>query len=300
MAAAAQTLPDRATPVAPALTSALVPLTQSLLHSELVVRANDPEGVHQFRVAARSLRSVLKAMKPLLDEQWVADVRPQLGEAADAMGRLRDLQVQRDLLLELAGHLPEPTTTEVSTLIANRLSDLIATEQASAMARLNDPRHRVLLATLVAAAKSPPLSSTGEKATVADMVELAADVTAEFDEAASHLSMDRPDPAWHTARIRAKLARYTIEGLEPVLGGDARRWAKLLEGATDSLGEIHDLHVARLTLAELAGRPQVSGLVGYRLGLMDALAAHRSNHDKHHFVTHWPEAHRKMHRHPLQ
>lgn len=298
MAPTAQPTAGRSSPVAPALSEALVPLTQALLHSELVVRAGDPEGVHQFRVAARSLRSVLKATRPLLDGQWVADVRPQLGEAADAMGRLRDLQVQRDLLLDLAGDLPAPST-EVTGLIANRLADLIATEQSVAMATINDPRHRVLLATLVAAAKTPPLSPEGEKATVAELVDLATAVTSEFDEAASRLSADVPDPVWHEARIRAKLARYTVEGLEPVLGADARRWAKVLESATDRLGEIHDLHVARLTLADLASLAEVSGSVGYRLGLMDALAAQRSDRSKHHFLTHWPESHRRLQRHPL-
>ena len=59
-------------------------------------RLDDPtdvEAVHDFRVALRRLRSVLKAHKPLLGRN-VDRLRRDLGDVAGATGQARDAEVQ--------------------------------------------------------------------------------------------------------------------------------------------------------------------------------------------------------------
>ena len=66
-------------------------------------RAKD---VHDARVAARRLRSLLATYRPLLDERRSRLLRRQLRDFARALSALREADVRRDLLLALAKHGP--------------------------------------------------------------------------------------------------------------------------------------------------------------------------------------------------
>ena len=67
---------------------------------------SDPEELHQHRVAIRRLRALLQAAKPMLDAEWVKDVRRELAWAGGALGEVRDLDVLLGHLDQDAQHLP--------------------------------------------------------------------------------------------------------------------------------------------------------------------------------------------------
>ena len=56
-------------------------------------RGDDPEYLHQHRVAVRRLRSVLRAAAPMLDAKWTRKLRDELKWAGYALGPVRDLDV---------------------------------------------------------------------------------------------------------------------------------------------------------------------------------------------------------------
>ena len=59
---------------------------------------DDPEELHQARVATRRLRAVLRAARPLLDPGWTESLRAELSWLGGALGPVRDLDVLLDHL----------------------------------------------------------------------------------------------------------------------------------------------------------------------------------------------------------
>ena len=79
----------------------------------------EPEGVHQARVATRRLRSDLRTFAPLLDETWRVQMRAELRRLTDALGAVRDADVLTAQLHEVlrASDLAMRMTTEVVQLL---------------------------------------------------------------------------------------------------------------------------------------------------------------------------------------
>ena len=68
-----------------------------LIENDPVVRiGEDPEGVHQARVATRRLRSHLRTFRTLLEPEWAEQLRDELGWLGSELGAVRDA----DVLLE--------------------------------------------------------------------------------------------------------------------------------------------------------------------------------------------------------
>ena len=59
----------------------------------VVELGEDPEGVHDARVAARRLRSDLRTFSPVLDAAWAKPLRAELGWVGALLGRVRDPEV---------------------------------------------------------------------------------------------------------------------------------------------------------------------------------------------------------------
>ncbi len=65
-----------------------------LVAHDLGVRLDeDPEDVHQARVATRRLRSDLRTFRAYLPDDWAREIRSELGWVAEALGRARDADV---------------------------------------------------------------------------------------------------------------------------------------------------------------------------------------------------------------
>src|SRR5262249_1873444 len=90
---------DRDMPVEVALQKIGRSCLAQLVGNEAAVLASNSEGVHQMRVAARRIRSVvssLKAMLPVEDRRWIAE---EVGWIAGTLGPARNLDVFADELL---------------------------------------------------------------------------------------------------------------------------------------------------------------------------------------------------------
>jgi inorganic triphosphatase YgiF len=59
---------------------------QMLAHDPGVRVGDDPEDLHQLRVATRRLRSVLKTAAPILDATWVSEMRDELAWLGGELG----------------------------------------------------------------------------------------------------------------------------------------------------------------------------------------------------------------------
>ena len=75
-------------------------------HDAAVRLGDDPEGVHQARVATRRLRSHLRTYPAMLDREWCDGLREELGWLGDELGAVRDLDVLEERFRRHGSELP--------------------------------------------------------------------------------------------------------------------------------------------------------------------------------------------------
>ena len=223
----------------------------------------DPEGIHQARVATRRLRSDLRTFKTLLDEDWVSEVAPRLKELAADLGGVRDADVLHGLLQNTIHEHPEVDPEPGAEVL-----ELVLAQRAEARNTLDRYLDRVgtaqLLDELVAAAVDPPTTAEADMP-ARKALPLLVDKPWRRLEKAVHKLGKRPDVEHrHRVRILAKRARYATDAIKPAFGRKPRRFAKSLAGLQDSLGDLNDAVVAEAWLNQHG--PEMSPEATYAAG----------------------------------
>ena len=135
-----------------------------LIGNQSALRAgDDPESVHQARVATRRLRSDLRTFGAFVDTAWSSDLRAELQWLGSELGLVRDLEVQRDRLRAHAALLP-PAEADAAGRVIRRLDADRAAAKADLLAMLREPRYEQLRAKLEAAAASPAFTDAASGA----------------------------------------------------------------------------------------------------------------------------------------
>lgn len=73
-------------------------LYESIISQEEMVSAGDAEAIHDMRVATRRLRVALSNFAACFDPEKRREMRAQLGQIADVLGAVRDLDVMLEAL----------------------------------------------------------------------------------------------------------------------------------------------------------------------------------------------------------
>ena len=234
-----------------------------LAHDPGVRLGEDPEDVHQLRVAVRRLRSVLRTARPILDRAWVDDLRSELAWLAGELGPARDLDVLIPALWADAGTL-ERADRQALTPLFGKFEKARAAAGTQALEALRSERYYALLASIEAAAAGPPRGGKGSlEKVVRKEYERLRKTMREVDD-------DPTDDAIHRARIKGKRARYATELLEDDLGKPGQKLIAAAKEFQDVAGEHHDSVVAEQQIrAQLRGlRSQATALAaGLLIGL---------------------------------
>ncbi|HEY2428498.1 MAG TPA: CYTH and CHAD domain-containing protein, partial [Acidimicrobiales bacterium] len=147
-------LSRRAT-VAEVVTAAVAASVARLLRHDPGVRlGDDPEDVHQARVATRRLRSDLRTFRSLVDEQWAGALRDELGWIAGLLGEVRDADVLHERLGKQVAPLPA-ADAKAASLLLRRLADQREVAGEALRVAMDSPRYARLLDELVEAARAP-------------------------------------------------------------------------------------------------------------------------------------------------
>jgi len=217
---------------------------------------DDPEDVHQLRVATRRARAYLRVARPLLDETWSEPLREELGWLGRSLGPVRDLDVLLDRLRSDTAALGEADSVAVAPLLA-KLEAQRESLQADVLDALGSDRYRVLLAALEEASRTPHAVAVDDPPS---LEELAAVEAAKLRKLARRIEPDSPDTELHVVRIRAKRVRYAGE----LLG--EKKIVECAKGVQDVLGEHQDAVVAEERLRILVrGARGAAGLAAGRL-----------------------------------
>lgn len=268
------------------LTNYVAQQLAELRHQEPLVRREEPDSVHQMRMCARRLRSLLATGKKLMDDGAVAEVRAELRWLSEVLGSARDPEVIHDRLRDLLAKEPDalvfgPAAQRIDT----ELDTASAAGRRAVLAALDGDRYASLVSCLEELVAAPPLTAkaAGEaRKTMRKLVsrdtkrvrrkvrELQGQSDGGSGEASSAPGGPAHDAGLHEVRKAAKRLRYAAEAAEPAAGKEAARMAKRAHELQQILGLHQDSVVARTLLADLGGRAFLSGESGFTYGRMHA------------------------------
>jgi len=244
----------------------LLHLRKVLEEAARLVADDDPEAVHDFRVALRRLRGWLQAFRPLLDDTVTERSEQRLRHLSRVAGKARDLQVQRASLREV-----EETGNSGVAAEARRIERLLARDEARARSELMQGVVEDLptaAAKLAAQLKGGEITPKGTS-TVADptmavaMAQLLAERLVQMEASLGRLKRPGQTEPAHEARIATKRLRYLLEAF-----GNSSRLAATavlrLTEVQDEFGRLHDAQILsqRITRA----KPELRALVRRKIG----------------------------------
>ena len=257
-----------ATAVTPA--STMGELAYAVVRRQLaVLRANepgtrlgeDPEELHDMRVATRRLRAALSLFAGVLPVRAKV-FHDELGWLARLLGAVRDLDVQlagladmdaataawrADVAGDVDGHDP------LANLSAQLHRERDAA-RAALLGGLDSVRWERLAKGLAAMAQQGPARRSVATRTPA-VIGLPGLIEARHDKVAKAAKRAKRTGVvadFHRLRIRCKRLRYSLEFASEVYEGRTARYVRQLTAVQDELGLMQDAEVASLRLAEMA------------------------------------------------
>ena len=243
------------TPLAAFRLIALDCLSHLQLNHDGAVRSDDPEYVHQMRVATRRLRAALRMFRPVLPARFAEQLVPPMRELMQALGQARDLDVlMAEIVAPVASALPdEPRLTDLAGAITNRLY----AARSNIHFVLRQPAYSRLLLTAGSLLQSAPFVDPPD--TEAPSLLLFADrrLRSQLKKILALADAARVDypPSLHELRIGIKRLRYAIEFFGPMIPGKSGTAAiRRLAGLQEELGQLNDLASAGTLLMVCAGR----------------------------------------------
>lgn len=282
-------------PVARLIQATLRRGVRALMAQDPQVRRDEPDAVHQMRVACRRLRSALRTFRPLVDPDWADQLRGELGWLASALGGARDAEVLRIRILDAVDQLPEQLRTpELRRVVEAPADGDIAAAREQVLDALGSDRYITLLDRLVDAARIPRVGPAAVGMSGDVLPGLIDDSYRRLARRAGRTGAPARPEDYHRVRIAAKQARYTAEAAVPVLGRRAGRHAARMEQIQETLGEHQDAIMAGGLLRRIAGEaPEQAFGLGVLYG-GQLVAAERARRE---FDRSWPAVARAYRKH---
>lgn len=227
------------------------------------LRTDEPDAVHQARVATRRLRSVLRTWRPLLKKSVVDNLRAELKWLGGKLGAPRDGEVLRARLMSALDALPD---SDVDGPVRERMeATLVAAHQAS-LAKLtkalDSQRFATLCASLTRLLTHPPIKTAAERKArkvLPPHLDKAVDRTRWCWRQARGMEAFDQALMLHETRKKAKACRYGGEAVVPAFGEGAQQWAATWKDVTEPFGVFQDSIVAQRRLAELRAEALAAG-----------------------------------------
>lgn len=254
--------------------SAIVSGVQRLRRNDPLARLDDQvHAIHQCRVATRRLRSDLASLAPVLDPDRVRRLRQELRWIAGSTGAVRDLDVLAVRLDTQRRRLDPADAHEVQAIL-----DAVRRERRQRHSELIDDlgseRYVALIEDLLSAGRQVPFGpDAAPNAAGAPLLrQIVRAAWKRTLQAARRLDGNSGPSELHALRRRAKRVRAAALLAAPVIGSDARRFAKRLGALQDALGAVNDSVVARhwLEARSAEGLPAGTAFVAGRIAEREA------------------------------
>ena len=238
-----------------------------------LVRLDEPDAVHQMRVASRRLRGTLRSFGRILPRDATAGLGADLKWLGGVLGVARDGEV-------LAAHLRaglreapvELRLGPVDARIQGHFASIRAAARTELLAVLDSERYFSLLDDLDRLLARPPLTPEAARPP--------AEVLPAAARRARRQASRRMRRAWHAApgqarnealhraRKSARRARYAAEAMAPATGTKAARFARRMKRVQSVLGEHQDSVIARAVARDLGVSAHLAGENAFSYGLL--------------------------------
>jgi len=235
---------------------------QSMVAHDPGVRlGDDPEDLHQLRVAARRLRAILRAARGVVDPAWADGLRTDVAWLGAQLGPVRDSDVLNESLDDERNAFDAEERKGLDVLLRILGKEAAATRDSLAGSMSSD-RYFMLLDTIELAVSAPRF--TGQDTPPA---KIAKSEFRKLRRAVRALGKRPSDEELHAVRIKGKRARYAAELAEASTGKAATRFIREAKRFQDVIGGHQDAVVAESELRRVAGltRSQAAGLAAGRL-----------------------------------
>jgi CHAD domain-containing protein len=298
----------RRVPLAVAGARVMLEQLERLLKREAGVRrGDDPEDVHQMRVASRRLRAARRVFRKALEGPVDLErANEELRTLARGLGQVRDLDVFGAALRQRAEQADPADRPALERLAATfeeqrdaARAELLSLLDGGALTYLRTEFRAALEAVASGTpAEEPPATAdgrgngraTGQAVPARRMKRQRVGRTAPRLIARAmqrlrdhrHVLLAPTSSELHEIRIAAKRARYTGEFFAPAFGPSLSDAIKRLTAVQESLGAVHDADVAEETLLralqEMAPDPQRAPDAG---AVSRLIARHREEREAH-------------------
>ena len=284
--------PNRNSSAAQILLAYLDAQVHTLWEQDARMRQDEPDSVHQLRIAARRLRSALTTYRSLLDVDAAGRLGGELKWLGGALGAARDLQVLGERLTAvIAAQPPELVVGPVSRRISEQIEQQFEAARHAALAALDEERYFRLLDSLdsflAALAIAEPTSESRHRAVVllirteGKRLRTLLRVSRKADAGTSR------GLALHDVRKSAKRLRYAVEAAAPVMHKPMLRLTVAAGELQSILGDHQDSVVARGWLLRWAAEAHVRGESGFTYGRLHAIEQSRAETSEAQFLRAW-------------
>ena len=266
-----------------------------------LVRRDEPDAVHEMRVATRRLRGTLQTFGAVLRPADTRHLGDELRWLGTVLGAARDHEVLHDRLAARVRQTPPQLLMgPVAARIQRHFAPLQAAAREALLQAMDSDRYVALLDELDRLLAAPPLTAAAGRPAAAGLAEPVARagrrVRVRMRRARRAPAGRDREVALHEARKAAKRARYAVEAVQPVFGPPARRLARRLACLQAVLGEHQDAVITRGVLRDLAAGAQLAQENAFAYGVLyereDAEAARLRREAR----RIWRKASRRRHR----
>ena len=237
------------------------------------VRADEPDSVHQMRVATRRLRSTLQSFVDVVPRSGTEPILAELKWLAAVLGEARDAEVLATRLTQNVRAIPaEQVLGPVEARVQAHFAPIQAAARTNVLAALDSARYFALRDALDELLADPPLSAEADRPAgqvLPGAARRSYRRTRRRMRRAAHTPPGhRRELAFHEARKAAKRARYAGEAISPALGQRARRFTRQMKKIQTVLGDHQDAVVARGVDRELGIGAHLAGENAFTYGLL--------------------------------
>jgi triphosphatase len=268
---AATTVDASMTVVEVALVNLRLYLAAWYLHEPGARLGDDPEALHDLRVAGRRLDAILRQFQSFLPAEFLK-LRTTLKGVLSALGHARDLDVALSELQDFSRKLPKSDRVGMEPLKEHLLSERgrARAQMLSVLDSIWVQRNLQELASLLAAPVAASEASAADLALHA-AAGLIRKRFRKLRKRADLLKADSSTEAYHEVRGQVKKLRYALEAVADLYGKPANDTIRALRRWQENLGVQQDAAVAMQRLNALAGA-NPTGIPAETLFLMGRLA----------------------------
>ncbi|GAB3384634.1 hypothetical protein GCM10027568_00650 [Humibacter soli] len=222
-----------------ALSGAMTAAVVELEGFESGIRVNADDALHQARTRVRRMRSILSVYPRVFDPSARRDLRAQLADLGELLGSARDDEVRTDALRKRWQAAGDDATRIALLRLVTGASETEAESHADAVAVLDSPAHRALLADLRAFVGHAFEGPDADRRVTAVARRSLRKACRKVDRAAEAASSDGDLEHLHATRKAARRVRYAADAVQQDVAG-ASDLAAAAEAVQDALGDHRD------------------------------------------------------------